>query len=90
MARFRLRPGKTLKDVGAKVRQLQGMSAQQKAVLNATQFFDDVFDLGGLAVTLVQDTDKVRYIIIPWLGGNAPTQTTDESGGVVVIMGCAD
>jgi hypothetical protein len=94
MARFRLKQGVTLAQVGAKVRELQRMpdaEFRQRTQPNANQFFADVFDLGaGVDITIVKDSDKNRHIIVPWYSQGVPSPAADEAAGVVAIVGCGD
>jgi hypothetical protein len=94
MARFRLKQGVTLIQVGAKVRALYGMSDtefRQMTQPNANQFFSDVFELAkDVDITVVKDSAKSRHIIVPWYAQGGPPPAADEAAGLVAILGCGD
>lgn len=92
MARFQLKSGATLRQLGEKIHQLATMSNTEysAAVVDPRAFFSGVLDVpSSTDVVLVKDEQNLRHIIVPYYP-EPPTSGGAEMAGVVVLCGCSE
>ncbi len=94
MARFKLKKGKTDKDLGKAIFQLAkagggkgGKAERASCETGLTDLIDPSF---ASSVRIVYDKSKTIHIVVPYLGeGEYPDNDfADESMGCVVLRGC--
>lgn len=90
MARFRLQPGATLRELGEKVQQLATMSDAEFIAVDPRAFFASVLDLPPtIDVVLLKDEANLRHIVVPYYA-EPPTPGGAEATGVGIFCGCSE